>query len=117
MSLFWVLKKLKHSILLILYVDKTPSEASFTFILEKVPVWQRLVVCLGVPIDQVEFLQADTIMGGFRALRLWQSGRYATKGYPPTWQILLKAVEECSGPRISNKIAERAAVEETWSTQ
>ena len=100
-----------------LYIDKTPSEASFTFILDKVPVWQKLVVCLGVPLDQVQSLQVDTIMGGFMALKLWQSGRYATKGFPPTWQILLKAVEDCNGPRISNKIAERAAVEETWSIQ
>ena len=93
-------------------VEKTPSEASFCFILDKVPAWERLVVSLGVPIDQVEALQDDPIMGGFRALRLWQSGLYTSKGYPPTWDFLLKTVKDFAGPLVSEEIAERAAVDE-----
>ena len=85
--------------------------------MDKVPVWQKLVIRLGVPIDQVEALQADSIMGGFRALKLWQSGLYTSKGYPPTWELLLKTVEDFAGPLVSEEIAERAAVEETWSIQ
>ena len=75
------------------------------------------MINLGVPIDQVEALQANSIMGGFRALKLWQSGHYTSKGYPPTWEFLLKAVEDLAGPLVSEEIAERAAVEKTWSIQ
>ena len=65
----------------------------------------------------MEALQADSIMGGFKALKLWQSGHYTSKGFPPTWELLLKAVEDYAGPLVSEEIAERAAVEETWSIQ
>ena len=85
--------------------------------MDKVPVWQKLAISLGVPIDQVEALQADSIMGGFKALRLWQSGLYTSKGFPPIWDFLLKTVNKCLGSRVGDEIAEIVAVEETWSIQ
>ena len=98
----------------------TPSDCSFPFILEKVPVWSPLAISLGVPFDKVKSLQAqpDPIMGAFEALKLWQSEHPTiTRGCPPTWEFLLKAVNDCASPRVSNEIAERVAVEETWSIQ
>ena len=75
------------------------------------------MINLGVPIDRVEALQADSMIGGFRALKLWQSGLYTSKGFPPTWEFLLKTVKDFAGPLVSKEIAERAAVEETWFLQ
>ena len=73
-----------------------------------------------MPFDKVESLQAqpDPIMGAFKALRLWQSKHQTiARGCPPTWEFLLKAVNDCASPRVSNEIAERVAVEETFSEQ
>ena len=76
------------------------------------------MISLGVPVDQVMALQSDSIMGGFRALKLWQSGLYTLEGFLPTWEFLLKTVDKAGpGPLVSKEIAERAAVEETWSIQ
>ena len=100
------------------FVDKTPSESAFPFILENVPIWPPLAICLGVPIDKVKSLQADPIMGAFEALKLWQSEHITiARGCPPTWEFLLKAVNDYVSPRVSNEIAKRAAVEKTWSIQ
>ena len=65
----------------------------------------------------MEALQADPIMGGFKALKLWQSGRCGREGFRPTWEFLLKTANDLGGPLVSEVIAERAAVEETWSIQ
>jgi hypothetical protein len=95
---------------------RTPSQLSFPFILKKVPQWQPLAVSLGVPIPKAKALQqADPTLGGFEALKLWQSGRYTDKGLPPTWDCLLTAVEDAVGPRVRERIARKASMKRNWS--
>ena len=102
----------------LVFVDKTPSECAFSYILEKVPNWPDLVIALGVPIDKIKFLLKNSSIGGYEALKLWQSKhKTITKGYPPTWEFLLKAINDYISPRVSNEIAERATLEEAWSIQ
>ena len=105
-----------HSPLLLTHAptDRTPSDAGLEGVWDAVPVWGRLAVKLGVPISTVESLQQNPI-GCLKALQLWQSGRYKDKGFPPTWSFLLDAVEDISGPLISEKIADRVATEMTWT--
>ena len=96
----------------------TPSDCSFPFILEKVPNWSPLAISLGVPIDKVRSLQADPIMGAFEALKLWKSEHpIIARGCPPTWELLLKAMNDCASPRVSDEIAKKAEVKKTWSIQ
>ena len=86
--------------------------------MDEVPLWQPLAVSLGVPITKAKALQqADPTLGGFEALKLWQSGRYTDKGLPPTWACLLTAVAElkAAGPRVSERIAQRASMKKNWS--
>ena len=54
-------------------------------------------------------------MGGFEALKLWQSGCYTDKGLPPTWECLLSAVDDAAGPRVSERIAQRTLMKKNWS--
>ena len=96
----------------------TPSDISFPLILDKVPVWQKLVIRLGVPIDQVETLQADSIMGGFRAIAIWRDQHTSiARECPPTWEFLLKAVEDCAGSRVRNELATKVIVDAKWSIE
>ena len=69
-----------------------------------------------MPIDKAKALQqSDPTMGGFEALKLWQSGCYTDKGLPPTWECLLSAVEDVAGPHVSERIAGKASTKKNWS--
>ena len=100
-------------IILLFFVDKTPSECAFSYILDKVP---DFVIALGVPIDKINFLLRNSSIGGYEALELWQSEhRTIARGCPPTWEFLLKAIKDYVSPRASKKTAKKATLEETWS--
>ena len=105
-------------IILLFFVDKTPSECAFSYILDKVPDWPNLVIALGVPIAKVNFLLRNSSIGGHEALRLWQSKhKTIARGCPPTWEFLLKVINDYVSPLVSEEIAKRATLEKTWSIQ
>ena len=64
---------------------------------EEFPVWDKIAISLGVPINHVEAFQMQH-MGGVKALSYWKNGK-SGKDYPSTWGFLLKVVEEKMGSK------------------
>ena len=63
-----------------------------------------------MPVDQVNDLREDPIMGGDQALAYWRDGRCGER-FPTTWRFLLENVEELRGPQVAKKLREKAELD------
>ena len=95
------------------FTDDKPSDSGLSGVLAHVPVWYKLAVELGVPIDQVTAYQLDLAMGGLLALRYWRNG-LSGGGFPTTWKFLLETVKKLFGPRISDALETELLAHPTW---
>ena len=95
------------------FTDDKPSDSGLLGVLEHVPVWYKLAVKLGVPIDQVDAYQSHPAMGGLLALRYWRNG-LSGRRFPTTWKFLLETVKKLFGPHISDALETELLADPTW---
>ena len=95
------------------FTDDKPSDSGLLGVLAHVPVWYKLAVKLGVPINQVDAHRLDLAMGGLLALRYWRNGLSGGR-FPTTWKFLLEAVKKLFSPRISDALKTELLADPTW---
>ena len=102
--------------LLILSVDKIPSNVGLLGVLNMVPVWYPLAISLGVPHEKVWAFGCgyDEPLCGLLALGYWRDGKSGIL-FPPTWGFLLKTLTECQGSTVADALEKEAQSNPAWS--
>ena len=80
-----------------------------------IPEWQILAICLGVPYDFIQKNNPNPL-GGLEALMYWRNGR-SGPSYPPTWEFLLKKVDDQFGSLVAKALTQYASIEPTWTVE
>ena len=93
-----------------------PSDIGLQGVLDMCPVWERISIRLGLPIDKVEYYRGlpQRTIGGLLALKYWRDGQCGS-GYPTTWKFLLDAIKDEMGPDVAKDLEKRIITNDTWS--